>query len=301
MESRQTATLVSAAPTGAIPAIFPLRRQAWPWPTFNAPMILASLVLAVTLLSAALPGAIAPVLPTDMDMEAILAPPSPLHWMGTDHFGRDITSLLIYGARQTLLMGGCSVILGLSVGGLIGLLSGYAGGVADMIIMRVIDIWMSVPYILMAIVIATALGASFGHTILAIGVITIPRYARVMRSRVLMVANQPFIEASRSIGSSPLSIILHHLLPHTLAPMLVMVTLGVAEGILVGASLSFVGLGVIEDRPDWGFLLSQGRNYVTVAWWFATFPGLALTLIVISVNIVGDWLRKRLDPRLMAR
>ena len=194
-------------------------------------------------------------------------------------------------------MGACAVGIGGLLGGIIGLVSGYAGRAIDTALMRLMDIWLSVPDILLAIVIAAALGASLRNTILAVGLVTVPRYARVMRAQVIAIKSRPFVEASRSIGSSHRAILLGHILPHTLSPMLVMATLGVGSAILIGASLSFIGLGVIDDRPDWGFLLSQGRSYLTVAWWFATFPGLAITALVISVNLLGDAMRIRLDPR----
>jgi peptide/nickel transport system permease protein len=170
-----------------------------------------------------------------------------------------------------------------------------------MALMRLIDIWLSVPDILLAIIIAAALGASLTNTILAVGVVSVPRYARVMRAQVIALKARPFIDASRAIGGSHVKILVGHILPHTLSPMLVMVTLGVGNAVLMGASLSFIGLGVIDDRPDWGFLLGQGRGYLTVAWWFSTFAGVAITALVLSVNILGDALRRRFDPWSRAR
>jgi len=286
----------------------PARRIAtrWRWsrrprllvPSWLRPGIALPLaVMAAMLACAIVPDWIAPFDPTDMG-DAILSPPDAVHWFGTDHFGRDVLSLMIYGARQSLLMGACAVFVGGLVGGLIGLAAGYAGRRADTVLMRLLDIWMSVPDILLAIIIAAALGASLTNTILAVGLVTVPRYARVMRAQVLTVRSRNFIEAARASGCSEASIVLRHVLPHTLSPMLVMATLGVGSSILIGAALSFIGLGVIDDRPDWGFLLSQGRNYLTVAWWFASLPGLAITALVISVNMLGDALRDRFDPRM---
>ena len=276
-----------------VPAKGPPRRRL---PALAFP--LSALVVVAMIVAAIAPGLLAPFDPTDMDGDAILRPPCWPHLLGTDHFGRDILSLVIYGARASLLMGGCAVAVGGLAGGLIGLVAGYAGRRLDMLLMRLLDIWMSVPDMLLAIIVAAGLGASFGHTILAVGFVTIPRYARVMRAQTISVCHRPFIEASRSIGTSHARIVVQHVLPHTFATMLVITTLGVGTAILMGAALSFIGLGVIDDRPDWGFLLSQGRSYVTVAWWFATFPGLAITALVIAVNVLGDALRNRLDPRL---
>jgi peptide/nickel transport system permease protein len=263
-------------------------------------VFLAAMVLLTMLACAIAPGHIAPFDPTDMDGVAILQAPAWPHQLGTDHFGRDILSLLIYGARQSLLMGGCAVAVGGVAGGLIGLVSGYLGRTVDMALMRLLDIWMSVPDMLLAIIIAAGLGASFIHTILAVGCVTVPRYARVMRAQVISIRHRTFIDASRCIGTPPLRILLFHVFPHTIPSMLVMATLGVGNAILIGASLSFIGLGIIDDRPDWGFLLSQGRDYLTVAWWFATFPGLAITALVLAVNVLGDALRDWLDPHACA-
>jgi peptide/nickel transport system permease protein len=260
-----------------------------------------ALVLLVAIACALAPSWIAPFDPTEIDGDAILQAPGAAHWLGTDHFGRDVLSLLVYGARQSLLIGVCAVALGGLLGAAIGLVGGYAGGIVDMAAMRLIDIWLSVPELLLAIVIATALKASFGSTILAVGLVIVPGFARVMRAQVIATKTRPFIEASRSIGTSPAAILLRHVLPHTLSPMLVMVALGVASAILIGATLSFIGVGVVDDRPDWGFLLNQGRGYLTVAWWFATFPGLAITALVISANLLGDALRDRLDPHARTR
>lgn len=261
-------------------------------------LLLPLLVLAALGACAAVPAWIAPYVPVDMDSFAILSPPDAAHWLGTDHFGRDVLSLVIHGTRQSLLMGAFAVLVGGTIGSVIGLAAGYAGRRVDMVLMRLLDVWMSVPDILLAIIIAAALGASLTNTIIAVGLVTVPRYARVMRAQVLATRSRPFIEASQAIGSPHSLIVFGHILPHTMSQMLVMATLGLGSSILIGASLSFIGLGVIDDEPDWGFLLSQGRNYLTVAWWFATFPGLAITALVISVNLLGDALRNRLDPRL---
>ncbi len=293
---------VQAPPGVAVRRVaLPAAGRWWPVGFFSLPalkpaVLLPALVVLAVVACALVPDWIAPFDPTDTDSEAILQAPGGWHWLGTDHFGRDVLTLVIYGARESLLMGVCAVVVGLLVGGTAGLVAGYAGGLADLLVMRLIDIWMSVPEILLAIVIATALGASLTSTVLAIGMVSTPRYARVMRGQVIAIKSRPFIEASRAIGTSHAAILLRHVLPHTLSPMLVMAALGVAGAILAGASLGFIGLGVVDDRPDWSFLLSQGRNYLTVAWWFATFPALAITALVVSVNLLGDALRDRLDP-----
>jgi len=265
-------------------------------PSVRMSVVLPGCVLALVIACALIPRALAPFGPTDMDSDAILSPPSLHHWFGTDHFGRDILSLLVYGAGQSLSMGVGVVLIAATLGGSIGLITGYLGGITDFAVMRLIDTWMSVPQILMAIILATALGPSLTHTILAVGLVLAPQFSRIMRGQVIAVRSRPFIEASRSIGTGHGTILFRHVLPHTLAPMLVMVTLGVAIAILLGAVLSFIGIGVIDDRPDWGFLLSQGRDYITVAWWFPTFPGLAITTLVASINMLANKLKTRLTP-----
>jgi peptide/nickel transport system permease protein len=267
----------------------------------SLPVILAIFVLTVILLCAVIPGAFAPYGPTDMDSDAVLSPPGLHHWLGTDHFGRDILSLLIYGAGQSVVMALGTVAIAVTVGGTIGLITGYVGGLTDFVVMRLVDVWLSVPQMMLAIIIATALRASFTHTILAVGIVLVAPFVRMIRGQVMSVRARPFIAASHAIGTGHATIILRHVLPHCAAPLLVMATIAVAMSILIASALSFIGIGVIEDRPDWGFLLSQGHNYLTVAWWYPTFPGLAITALVISVNALGNALRIRLDPRTVRR
>ncbi|RNB87090.1 ABC transporter permease [Brevibacillus fluminis] len=257
----------------------------------------AGTVILLIVLGTIAPQWLAPYSPTEMRPDWILQPPSSTNWMGTDYFGRDVLSVIIYGSRDSLLIGVASVLIGGLTGGLIGSVSGYVGGVVDAILMRLIDILMTIPSVLLALAIAAALGPSLFNVVLAVSVAEIPRFARVMRSQVISVKNRSFITASRSIGTPHLHIFLRHVLPNSLSPFLVMSTIGVGSSILIGSGLSFLGLGVLREIPDWGNLLSQGRGYLTVAWWIATFPGLAITLFVLSVNLLGDKLRDTLDPK----
>jgi peptide/nickel transport system permease protein len=290
---------ISLARPVALP--FDPRRLLVPLRQSDPALVLSGLVVVVLAAWALAPAWIAPFSPTDMDHGAILQAPSAAHRLGTDHLGRDILSLLIYGARQSLFIGLTATAIGTLLGGLLGLIAGYAGRTVDMALMRLLDIWMSVPDVLLVIILATALTPSTTNMILTIGIVLVPRYARVMRSQVIAIKGQPYVEASRAIGASHAHLLIRHILPQTLSPMLVMVTLGIAGAVLMVAMLSFIGLGVIDDIPDWGYLLSQGRSYLTVAWWFGTFPGLAITALVISVNLLGEALRHRLDPRSQAR
>jgi peptide/nickel transport system permease protein len=287
--SSPDASRTARSARGAVSARSRIRR--------GAPLGIASgLVLSLVVLCALIPELIAPYPPTDMQIDAVLTPPSAAYWFGTDQFGRDVLSLVIFGARQSLLVGVSAVLVGSGIGVSIGLLAGYFGGWLDMLLMRLIDIWMAVPNILLAIALSTALGPSLSTTILAVSVASIPRYARVLRGRALAIRSQGFVLAARASGASHWAILRGHIFPHCLAPALVLATLGVGGAILMAAGLSFLGLGVNDDRPDWGYLLTQGRGYVSVAWWAVTYPGLALTALVVSVNLLGDALRRRLDP-----
>lgn len=257
----------------------------------------ALLIIGCIALCALVPQWIAPYSPVEMIADRILQAPNMIHWLGTDYFGRDIFSLVIYGARDSLLIGFSSVLIGVIAGVLLGTLAGYIGGVLDTMIMRLIDILMTIPGVLLALAIAAALGPGLMNIIIAISVSAIPGYARVMRGQMVTLRHRGYVEASRSLGASGLQIVLKHILPNAVSPILVMATLGLGTAILTGAGLSFLGLGVINEIPDWGTLLSQGRGYLTVAWWICTFPGLAITLFVLAINIIGDDLRDRLDPK----
>ncbi len=257
----------------------------------------AGLVVLFLIICAIAPQWIAPYSPTKIDPTNLLKPPSGSHLFGTDYFGRDVFTLVIYGSRDSILIGLASVVVGGLSGAALGAISGYMGGLIDLIIMRFIEVLMTIPGILLALAIAAAMGPSMFNVVLAISAATIPRYARVMRSQILSVKNRPYVQASRSIGSSGIRIFWKHVLPNSTAPFLVMATIGVGTSILTGAGLSFLGLGVIKEIPDWGTVLSQGRGYLTVAWWVCTFPGLAIALFVLSVNIIGDRIRDALDPR----
>jgi peptide/nickel transport system permease protein len=273
------------------------RAGAWRRAARLEPVVGGSLlVIAFVLICAVAPHLVAPNLPTEMDSGAILLPPARGRLFGTDQFGRDVFSLVVYGARQSVLTGTCAVLLASTVGAAFGLIAGYAGGWVDMVMMRIVDVWMSIPPILLAIALATALGASRSSTILAISILAVPRFARVLRGQALAARSRPYIEAARVSGASHWAILRGHVLPHCLAPLLVLATLSIAYAVVMSSTLSFLGLGVNDECPDWGYLLAQGRGYLTVAWWTVTFPGLAVTAFVVSANLLGDALRRRTDP-----
>nr|WP_243207916.1 MULTISPECIES: ABC transporter permease [Eubacteriales] len=232
------------------------------------------------------------------DMSIRLQGPSAEHWLGTDEYGRDILARLIHGSRISLVVGLVSVSISLVVGGLCGALAGYYGGIIDNVIMRVMDVLLAVPSILLSITIVAAFGTNLFNVMVAIGMSSVPGYARIVRAAVLSIKDQEFVESSRSIGTGTLRIILQEIIPNCLAPIIVQATLGVASAILSTASLSFIGLGVQQPVPEWGAMLSGGRTFMRDAIHLTVFPGLAIVITVLALNLLGDGLRDALDPRL---
>jgi peptide/nickel transport system permease protein len=227
-----------------------------------------------------------------------LAPPGGTHWLGADNFGRDVYSRIIYGARISLAVGIGSTALGCFFGVLLGLLSGYLAGWVDLVVQRLIDILQALPLLVLALVMAAALGPSLRNTIIAISIPLIPYVARVIRANTLALRELPFVEAARAIGMSDVRIALVHVLPNTLAPLIVLATAQLGAAILTEAALSFLGLGIPEPFPSWGRMLSESAaEYVRTAPWLVIFPGIAISLMVFGTNLLGDALRDLLDPR----
>ena len=233
-----------------------------------------------------------------MAPEARLAGPSLAHWLGTDQFGRDILSRIIYGTRISLQVGIISVGLSLVLGTIIGVVAGYYGKWVDAALSRLTDVMFAFPDILLALVIMAILGPSLTNLMIAVGIVYTPIFARIARGSVLANKNSLYIEAAQSMGVSNLKIMWKHILPNSMAPLIVQVTLSFAFAILAEAALSFLGLGVSPDTPSWGIMLSEGKDWMESAWWIAVFPGIAITLAVFSFNVMGDGLRDALDPRL---
>ena len=227
-----------------------------------------------------------------------LKPPSAQHWLGTDEFGRDIFARLVHGARVSLKVGILAVGIAIAIGGFLGAVAGYYGGKLDNIIMRIMDIFLAVPSILLAIAIVSALGPNLLNLMIAVSISSVPRYARIVRASVLSIRDQEFIEAARAIGANDARIICRHIIPNSLAPVIVQGTLGVAGAILSTAGLSFIGLGIQPPAPEWGSMLSGGRQYLRYAWWVTTFPGVSIMITILSLNLLGDGLRDAIDPRL---
>lgn len=237
--------------------------------------------------------------PITTNSAAALLPPGPGHVLGADAMGRDIYSRIIFGARISLAVGVGSTLLGSVIGVAMGLASGYLGGWVDLVIQRIVDVLQAVPLLVLALVMAAALGPALDNTILAIAIPLIPYTARVIRSNTLALREQPFVEAARAVGMSEFRIAVRHVLPNTLAPLIVIATAQLGAAILTEASLSFLGLGVPEPHPSWGRMLSESAaEYVRVAPWLVIFPGVAISLAVFGTNLFGDALRDILDPRL---
>lgn len=224
--------------------------------------------------------------------------PSAEHWFGTDEFGRDILARLVHGGRISLVVGVVAVSIALVLGGTLGAISGFFGGTVDMIISRAMDILLAVPSLLLSITIVSALGPSIMNLMIAIAVSSVPGYARIVRSSVMTVRDNEFVEAAKAIGANNAQIIASHILPNCLAPIIVQVSLKVASAILSTSGLSFLGLGVKAPTPEWGSMLSGGRAYLRNAPHLTVFPGLCIMLTILSMNLLGDGLRDALDPKL---
>jgi peptide/nickel transport system permease protein len=237
--------------------------------------------------------------PTATDPRSALAPPGAAHLLGADFMGRDQWSRIVHGARISLAVGLGSTGLGCLFGVTIGLLSGYFGGWIDLVVQRFMDVMQALPLLVMALVMTAALGPSLPNTIIAIAIPLVPNVARVIRSNTLMLRELPFVEAARAVGMNETMIALRHVLPNTLAPLIVLATAQLGSTILVEAALSFLGLGVPEPHPSWGRMLSESAaEYVRTAPWLVIFPGAAISLAVFGTNLLGDALRDILDPRL---
>ena len=260
---------------------------------------LAAVILLVMVLVAAFAETLATYDPIRTDAEHTLAHPDRAHWFGTDNLGRDIYSRIIYGARVSLAVGIATTFLGAVFGGIIGVISGYFGGWLDLMTQRMMDILQGLPLLVLAMVMAAALGPSIGNVIIAISVPIIPRAQRVIRSSVLAIREFAYIEAARALGVGHLGIAFRHVLPNTIGPFIVLMTAQFGSAILVEAALSFLGLGVPEPYPSWGRMLSvSAAEFAQKAPWLVLFPGTAISLVVFASNLFGDAVRDKLDPRL---
>ena len=260
--------------------------------------LLALALLVLLILAAVFADVVAPYSPTEISARDAIKPPSLDHLFGTDDKGRDILSRILYGARISLRVGLISVGVGAIVGGIAGLISGYYRGWVDFVIMRLAEVMLAFPRLLLALLVAFVLGPSLTNVMIAVGVAAVPEYARLIRGSVLSARENQYVEAARVVGCPDRVIMLRHVLPNVFAPLLVVATLGIAWAILAAASLSFLGMGAQPPTPEWGAMLADGRNFLRRAWWIVTFPGLAIMFTVLIINVVGDALRDALDPRI---
>ena len=260
----------------------------------------ARIGLAITLVFLAmtvLAPLLAPYDPYDQDLSSALTPPSWDHWMGADQYGRDMLSRVMYGTRSALLAVVVADGLALVAGCGMGLVAGFFAGRVDAVIMRIVDVLLAFPYLLLALIIVAALGPGLTNSMIAIAIVYTPQYARLIRGQVLAVRGADYVRAARALGSWRVAIMLRHILPNSFTPILVMATLQAGSVVVETAGLSFLGLGAQPPSPDWGALLADGQSYFLSAWWIATFPGLAIFLVVIGFNMLGDAMRDHFDPR----
>lgn len=268
----------------------------------RSPSAVAGAVIVLLLILA---GIFAPLLtpfdPVRQDLRSVLQPPSATHLLGTDNLGRDVLARILYGARLTLFIGAFAVGVGLLFGVPLGIISGYYRGIADQVIQRLMDLMLSFTSFLLALTLVALLGVGLTNVIVAVGIATIPRFARLVRSTVLGLREVTYIEASQALGAPDRRVLLKHILPNSLAPVIVQATLSMGSTILTAAGLGFLGLGVQPPTPEWGAMLGEGRNYIFSQPSVTTFPGLAIFLAVVGFNLLGDGLRDALDPQLRGR
>ena len=274
-------------------------KESWYQLTRNRAAMAGLVIITFFTLLAVFAPLAAPKDPLEQTIPARLtAPFTDGYILGTDDLGRDLLSRIIYGGRISLIIGVVSVGISLVLGGVLGLTAGYFGGWVDRVIMRIIDIMLAFPYILLTIVIVAILGPSLMNAMVAIGISQMPRYARVIRASVMGEKEQDYVLAERSLGTGNMELMFRTILPNTLAPTIVQATLGVGEAILSSAGLSFLGLGAQPPTPEWGLMIASSKQFITSAWWIVTLPGIAILLAVLGFNLLGDGLRDILDPRL---
>lgn len=266
------------------------------------PVTIFGLALVLLLIVVALfAPAIAPFDPTALNPKVRLQPPSGVNWFGTDEGGRDIFSRIVFGSRYSLAAALVVLLLAVTIGTTIGLTAGFAGGAIDETLMRLTDMFLAFPALVLAMGISAALGPSLANSMIAIAIVWWPWYARLVRGQTLRLRQEQFVDAARAAGASDRHIVLRHILPNCMTPIIVQVTLDVGYAILTTASLSFIGLGAQPPTPEWGAMVATGKDYILDQWWLATFPGLAIFLTVMAFNLLGDGLQEALTPELRQR
>ncbi len=264
----------------------------------NRRAVVGLIIMVVIILAGIAAPVITPCDPTQQNLREAYQMPSMAHWFGTDSIGRDLFTRVIYGIRTSLLCGVVAVVISLAIGGVLGAVAGYYGGKLDNIIMRFMDILLAIPSLLLAISMVAALGGGMVNMLFAIGISSMPSFCRTLRGEILRIRKTDFVEAAKAAGAKDSWIIIKHIIPNCLAPIIVRVTMGVASAILFCSSLSFIGLGVAPPTPEWGQMLSFGREFIRTYPHMSTFPGLAIMLTVFALNMMGDGLRDALDPKM---
>jgi len=267
----------------------------------NRAMLVGCIIILLFVFAAVFSPWLSPFDPFVQSIRLRLKPPGDLHWLGTDAFGRDILSRIIWGSRISLTVGVVAVAIGATIGILIGLSAGFFGGAVDSFLMSIVDILLVLPTILLALVIVAMLGPGVFNLMIAVGISNAPRFARLIRAEVLAVKKMVFVDAASALGASYIRLMLRHILPNTIASIVVLSSLRIAQAITTEASLSFLGLGVAPPTPTWGSMIADGRVYLRTSPWVAIFPGVMIMLIVMAFNLVGDGLRDLLDPKLRRR
>ena len=269
------------------------------WRTLRNPLSLAGLlIIGLLILLAFIAPALAPYDPLKTNTAFRLQAPSREHTFGTDQLGRDIFSRVLYGARISLRIAILTAVIALVIGGPLGIVSGYFRGRVDDLLMRVTDMFMAFPRLILAMAIAAALKPTLENVVIAISLAAWPAYARLARSVTLGIREENYIEAARGLGASPWRILGRHVLPGVISPVVIQVSLDMGGILLTAAGLGFIGFGAQPPTPEWGLMISEGRNYITAQWWVSTFPGLAISLVVLGFNLLGDGIRDVLDPRM---
>ena len=299
-------TPVTVADPNAAPKISPLiqLREFWYYFSVNRGAVIGLVVFILLVLTAIFANWIAPHSPIQQYRDALLVPPSwveggrPEYFLGTDAVGRDILSRLIHGAQYSLLIGAVVVVLALSAGIVIGLIAGYAGGWVDTVLMRIMDLILAFPSLLLALVMVAILGPGLLNMMIAIALVLQPHFVRLTRSAVLGELGKDYVTSARVAGAGHLRLMFKTILPNCLAPLIVQATLSFSSAILDAAALGFLGLGAQPPTPEWGTMLAEARQFILRAWWVVTFPGLAILITVLAINLVGDGLRDALDPKL---
>ncbi len=274
------------------------------WPRLASLPLVPLLVIGVLLVMALAAPLLAPYPPTEQNLPDRLRPPAWVaggsldHPFGTDLFGRDVLSRVVYGARVSLSVAVIAILVAGAIGTAVGLVAGYFGGASELVLMRIVDAFLAVPAILVAIVLASTLGPSFQNVVIVIGVLYWPRYARQIRAETLSIKEHDYVKLARIAGCSPLRILTTHVLPNLVPSLMVLASLQVGSAIILEATLSFLGVGIPPPEPAWGVIVEDGRGMLASAWWISLFPGIAIAVTVLAFNLTGDWIRDRLDPKL---